>query len=34
MDDGRCIGFGTHEELLESCPMYLETYRIQMGDMK
>ena len=34
MDDGRCIGLGTHEELLKTCPVYLETYRIQMGDMQ
>ena len=31
MDNGRCIGYGTHEELLESCPAYREIYEIQMG---
>ena len=31
LDDGKCIGYGTHEELLESCPAYRETYEIQMG---
>ncbi|MBR3505064.1 MAG: ABC transporter ATP-binding protein [Clostridia bacterium] len=31
MDNGRCIGYGTHEELLESCPAYKEIYDIQMG---
>ena len=34
MEEGRCIGCGTHEELLETCPVYRETYEIQMGDMK
>ena len=34
MDDGKCIGYGTHQELLETCPVYRETYRIQMGDMQ
>ena len=33
MDNGRCVGCGTHQELLESCPAYLETYRIQMGEL-
>ena len=31
LDDGKCIGYGTHEELLESCPAYRETYEVQMG---
>ena len=34
MDDGKMIGYGTHEELMESCPVYRETYQIQMGDMQ
>ena len=34
MDDGKCIGYGTHQELLETCPVYRETFRIQMGDMQ
>lgn len=33
MDNGRCVGYGTHEELLKTCPAYLETYQIQMGEM-
>lgn len=33
MDNGRCLGCGTHEELLKTCPAYLETYRIQMGEI-
>ncbi len=31
LDNGRCIGCGTHEELLRSCPAYREIYEIQMG---
>lgn len=31
MDNGRMIGYGTHEELLESCPEYREIYEIQMA---
>lgn len=31
MDNGRCIGYGTHKELLKTCPSYLYTYRSQMG---
>ena len=31
MDNGRCIGYGTHEELLKTCPAYQETYKVQMG---
>ena len=34
MDDGKCIGYGTHEELMASCPVYRETCQIQMGDMQ
>ncbi len=34
MDDGKIIGCGTHRELLETCPVYRETYGIQMGDMQ
>ena len=32
MDEGRIIGQGTHEELLRSCPQYLEIYKTQMGE--
>lgn len=31
LDDGREIGFGKHEELLENCPEYAEIARTQMG---
>ena len=30
MDDGRCVGYGTHAELLEQCPVYADIYRTQM----
>ena len=33
LDDGKCVGYGTHEELLKSCPAYREIYEIQMGAM-
>ena len=31
LDNGKCIGYGTHAELLETCPAYREIYEIQMG---
>ena len=31
MDNGRCIGYGNHRELLKTCPAYLEIYQAQMG---
>lgn len=33
MDNGKCVGYGTHEELMNTCPAYRETYRVQMGEM-
>ena len=33
LDNGKCIGYGTHEELLTGCPQYREIYRVQMGAM-
>ena len=33
MDNGRCVGYGTHDELLKTCDTYRETYEAQMGDM-
>ena len=30
MDDGRCVGYGTHEELLVQCPVYADIYHTQM----
>ena len=32
MDEGRIIGYGTHEELMEKCSMYKEIYQTQMGE--
>ena len=29
VDDGEAVGIGTHEELLESCPVYSEIYESQ-----
>ena len=31
LDNGRCIGYGTHQQLLDSCPAYREIYQAQMG---
>lgn len=31
LDNGKCIGYGTHEELMETCGTYRETYEAQMG---
>ena len=31
IDDGKCIGYGTHEELLASCEAYKEISDAQMG---
>jgi ATP-binding cassette subfamily B protein len=30
MDDGRCVGQGTHAQLLETCEEYREIYNSQM----
>ena len=34
LDNGKCIGYGTHEELLRSCRNYRDTYEVQMGAME
>lgn len=31
MEEGKIIGHGTHEELMQSCKMYQEIYHTQMG---
>ncbi|MCL2478778.1 MAG: SLC13 family permease, partial [Treponema sp.] len=31
MEKGRIIGYGNHEELMESCPLYQEIHQSQMG---
>ncbi|MBR3357309.1 MAG: ABC transporter ATP-binding protein [Solobacterium sp.] len=33
LDDGHCIGYGTHEELLKTCDTYRDIYEVQMGAM-
>ena len=33
LDEGEMIGRGTHAELMESCPLYREIYRTQMGEV-
>lgn len=33
MEDGAAIGYGTHEELLESCEVYREISKSQMGEV-
>ena len=33
MDNGACIGYGTHEQLLRNCPAYKEIFDTQMGAM-
>ena len=31
LDDGHVVGTGTHEELLRSCPAYLEIAQSQLS---
>lgn len=31
MDNGRCIGYGSHQELMATCAAYREIYNVQMG---
>ncbi len=31
MDNGKCIGYGSHQHLMETCPAYREIYDVQMG---
>ena len=33
LDEGRCIGYGNHEQLLETCPSYRSIYEAQMGSL-
>lgn len=30
MEDGKCVGYSTHEELLVQCPVYAEIFQTQM----
>ena len=32
LEEGRMIGYGTHAELLRSCPVYREIHETQMGE--
>ena len=31
MEAGEIVGYGTHEELMESCEIYRDIYQSQMG---
>ena len=31
LDEGKAVGIGTHEDLLQSCEVYREIYRSQYG---
>ena len=31
LDHGRMVGLGTHEELLDGCPLYREIAESQLG---
>ena len=33
LDNGRTIGYGSHEHLLATCPPYQEIYHAQMGEL-
>lgn len=33
LDEGKIIGYGTHEELLATCPMYQDIFMTQMGEV-
>ena len=33
LEEGRVIGYGTHEELLRDCPVYREIHETQMGEV-
>ena len=33
LDEGRMIGYGTHEELLRDCAVYREIHETQMGEV-
>ena len=32
LEEGRTVGYGTHEELLKDCPLYRTLYEMQMGE--
>ena len=31
LDDGKIVGMGNNDELMESCPIYQEIYESQLG---
>lgn len=31
LDEGRMVGMGTHEELMQTCPIYQEIARSQLS---
>ena len=33
LEDGRCIGYGDHETLLQTCGVYQDIYQSQMGEL-
>ena len=33
MDNGRCIGYGSHEHLMQTCDVYRKIYENQMGSL-
>ena len=34
LDDGKILGYGTHDELLATCPAYKEIFDAQMGEAR
>ncbi len=34
LDDGKVVGQGTHEELINTCPMYALVAENQMGEIE
>ena len=32
LDEGKCVGIGTHEELLKNCPVYKEIALSQISE--
>lgn len=34
LEEGEMIGYGTHESLLQNCPVYKEIAELQMGDIE
>ena len=33
LDNGRIIGYGNHDYLMNTCPTYSDIYHSQMGDI-